>query len=160
MARQLTKRQPVKPVKINKTKRIGASENAKSSAYQAVGRRKVATARVRLYPRPGTSMVNRVDAQKYFSQIPFAAKLLHRPFTALGIDPERFSFSAKVVGSGIRAQLDAVLLGISRSLVKLDAANKKPLKDQKLLTRDARMKESRKVGTGGKARRHKQSPKR
>ena len=58
-------------------------------------------------------------------------------------------------------QLDAVVHGIARALSLLDRdAYRAILKTAGLLTRDARAKERRKVGTGGKARRAKQSPKR
>jgi small subunit ribosomal protein S9 len=68
--------------------------------------------------------------------------------------------TAKIEGSGIASQEDALIHGIARALVKLDEAHKIVLRKAGLLTRDARMKESRKIGTGGKARRVKQSPKR
>jgi small subunit ribosomal protein S9 len=68
--------------------------------------------------------------------------------------------SAKTTGSGVRSQLDAVVLGIARALVTVDGNFRKPLRDAGLLTRDPRMKETRKPNMGGKARRKRQSPKR
>jgi len=53
-----------------------------------------------------------------------------------------------------------VIHGISHALTKIDATFRPLLKEQGLLTRDDRMKETRKIGMGGKARRKRQSPKR
>ncbi len=58
-------------------------------------------------------------------------------------------------------QLDAIVLGIARVLNEYDKEKYRPvLKTKGYFTRDARIRERRKVGTGGKARRKKQSPKR
>ena len=73
---------------------------------------------------------------------------------------DRFAISIKVSGGGKKGQLGAIVHGISRALVLVDEANKKILRSLGLITRDPRVKERRKVGTGGKARREKQSPKR
>lgn len=135
-------------------------KNKKQKDYiYAVGRRKTATARVRLYPKSGDLVVNQMPASEYF---PGEVNNYHltRPLN-LTNTLKKFSFSAKVEGSGKRAQLDAVVHGLSRALAKHDPESYRPvLKQEGLLTRDSRMKESRKVGTGGKARRQKQSPKR
>lgn len=132
----------------------------KASEYvYAVGRRKTATARVRLYRRSGDMMVNGEVIGKYFSGETARVQYL-KPFEVTG-SVGKFSFTAKVEGSGKMAQLEAVVHALSRALTKVDQeAYKTLLKKEGLLTRDSRMKESRKVGTGGKARRKKQSPKR
>jgi small subunit ribosomal protein S9 len=125
----------------------------------AVGRRKTATARVRLYQKKGDMLVNGIAAGQYFPGVLSLTKYL-LPLK-LTKTHEKFSFSAKVDGSGKPAQLDAVVHGLARTLAKIDPEKYRPiLKKNGLLTRDSRMKESRKVGTGGKARRQKQSPKR
>lgn len=131
----------------------------------AVGRRKTATARVRLYKTAtvdGTTsqlVVNGKPAEVYFPGE--AAKLSYRrPFIATET-LTKMSASVVVAGSGKSGQLDAVVHGISRALAVLDReAYRAILKTAGLLTRDSRAKERRKVGTGGKARRQKQSPKR
>jgi small subunit ribosomal protein S9 len=132
----------------------------KSAKYTyAVGRRKTATARVRLYPKKGDHVVNGMPAVDYFPGELAQAKLI-QPLKLTSTDA-KFHFTVKVEGSGKNAQLDAAVHGISRALSKIDADTYRPeLKKAGLLTRDDRMKESRKVGTGGKARRKKQSPKR
>ena len=72
----------------------------------------------------------------------------------------RFAISIKTSGGGKNGQLEAIVHGISRSLSKVDENYRSALKKNGFLTRDPRKKERRKVGTGGKARRAKQSPKR
>jgi len=137
-----------------------AAKKSKTKDYTyAVGRRKTATARVRLYQKKGDFLVNQLAAGQYFTSKDAVVKYMF-PLKLTGTEA-KFSFSAKVEGSGKSAQLDAVVHGLARALAKIDADVYKPLlKKQGLLTRDSRMKESRKVGTGGKARRRKQSPKR
>lgn len=117
----------------------------------AVGRRKSASARVRLYKGAGENTVNGKKAVGLFLDKPF--KLTD----TLG----KFFFSAKVAGGGVEGQMEAIIHGLSRALVKLDSDKFRPiLKKAGLLTRDARTRLRRMVGTGGKARRKKQSPKR
>jgi small subunit ribosomal protein S9 len=135
-----------------------ANKKTKKDYLYAVGRRKEATARVRLYPKKGDMLVNQKPADEYFpGEIAKTNYLM--PFKVTGT-LDKFSFSAKVEGSGINGQLKAISHGLSRALVKHDPEHKIALKQHGLLTRDSRMKERRKVGTGGKARRKKQSPKR
>lgn len=139
---------------------------AKSNYTYAVGRRKTAIARVRLYNKSSVPakdgvqlMVNDQDAATYFGGN--ADKSEYRlPFTLTGT-LTKMSASVKVVGGGVSAQLGAIIHGLARALAKLDPeAYRATLKTAGLLTRDPRAKERRKVGTGGKARRAKQSPKR
>ncbi len=139
---------------------------AKSSlAYTyAVGRRKTATARVRLYASasvPGHDkvqmLINGKSAEVYFPGE--TAKFAYRQPFFLTDTLAKYSVSAVVAGSGKAGQLDAVVHGIARALSTLDRdAYRATLKSAGLLTRDSRAKERRKVGTGGKARRKKQSP--
>jgi small subunit ribosomal protein S9 len=125
----------------------------------AVGRRKTATARVRLFQKKGDMLVNGVAVGKYFPGEVSVTKYL-KPLKLTGTF-EKFSFSAKVMGGGKAAQLDAVVHGLARALSKLDReAHHVSLKKAGFLTRDSRMKQSRMIGMGGKSRRKKQSPKR
>jgi small subunit ribosomal protein S9 len=73
---------------------------------------------------------------------------------------ERFAISIITKGGGREGQLGAIIHGLARALVSANEEFKEILRKNNLLTRDPRMKERRKVGTGGKARRKKQSPKR
>ena len=125
----------------------------------AVGRRREASARVRLYRGKGESTVNGMAYAKYFPGI-VAEKALKKPFGATETS-DKFYFTAKTAGGGKEGQLEAVVLGIARALVKVSTdKNRVPLKKLGLLTRDSRIRQRRMVGMGGKARRKKQSPKR
>ena len=126
---------------------------------EAVGRRKVATARVRLYESDGDFVVNGKFVADYFDTISNAHVYYNKPFE-LTNTKGKFSATVMVEGSGISSQLDAMIHLISRALVAYDPENRGLIKAAGLLTRDARMKETRKIGTGGKARRKRQSPKR
>lgn len=126
---------------------------------EGIGRRKVATARVRLFDKPGDFVVNGKVAGQYFDTIPNADAAYTKPFEITGTKG-KFAVSVKVSGSGISSQLGATMHGIARALIKYNAEFKPLLKRAGLTTRDDRMKETRKIGTGGKARRKRQSPKR
>ncbi len=125
----------------------------------AVGRRKSAVARVRLYPKKGQTIVNDKPIEEYFPG-EVARRLWPRPLQLTQTEGKYFA-TVKVAGGGKEAQLDAVVHGLARALNALDRNKFRPvLKKHGLLTRDPRTRERRKVGTGGKARRKKQSPKR
>ena len=131
-----------------------------SSKYiQAVGRRKTAIARVRLYFKPGEIIVNDKPIEEYFPGE--ANKLLYlEPLKVTGT-LDKVSATIKASGGGLRGQAEAVVHGLSRALAKADTAKyRSVLKKGGFLTRDDRTRERRKVGMGGKARRRKQSPKR
>lgn len=148
------------------------SANTGISYYEAVGRRKVSSARVRLYVAKdgsvvvggisvdkGNMIVNSRPVEKYFPGEVYK-KLYQEPFrttNTLG----RFVVSAKVRGGGLNGQLNAVLLAVSRALEKVDHEKFRPiLKKRGFLTRDPRAKQRRKAGFAGKSRARKQSPKR
>ena len=125
----------------------------------AVGRRKEAKARVRLFHGKGKNLVNGISIEKYFPG-KVMELIWKKPFE-LSETYEKYYVTVKVKGGGSRGQLDAVVLGISRALASVkERKYRQVLKKQGLLTRDSRIRERRKVGMGGKARRKKQSPKR
>ncbi len=141
--------------------------------YEAVGRRKEATARVRLYIvgnkkavkvndieiKKGEIIVNGKPIEKIYPH-PWEKNIYMKPLVLTGCE-ERFAISIKVNGGGKQGQLGAIVHGLARALEKVDRDAYRPvLKKEGLLTRDPRARERRKVGTGGKARRKKQSPKR
>jgi small subunit ribosomal protein S9 len=173
MALKLNKKnQQVKKVirKTEKTNKItnkstqnnqGTTEfNLPNTKYvEAIGRRKVASARVRIYDKPGDFVVNDQAIGQYFGNIKNAAVKYNKPFELTGTKG-KFAVTVKVGGSGTLSQLDAVVHGIARALVKYDPEFRTLIKPSGLLTRDDRMKETRKIGTGGKARRQRQSPRR
>lgn len=146
-------------------------KNIKKDFIFAVGRRKSSVARVRIYKtlkddlliaeekvKKGDFFVNGKKIEKYFSSSVFSAIYLDplKAVNALG----KYAITVKVVGGGAKGQLDAVVHGISRALSLIDEKNRKILKKKGLLTRDARVRQRRNVGMGGKSRRKKQSPKR
>lgn len=116
-------------------------------------------ARVRVFKGESENLVNGKVIGVYFPGS-VAREAWQKPFKTtdtLG----KYYITVKVSGGGKKGQLDAVVLGISRalSLLKPDK-HREPLKKAGLLTRDSRIRERRMVGTGGRARRQKQSPKR
>jgi small subunit ribosomal protein S9 len=138
---------------------MAARRKKKKNFTYAVGRRKKASARVRLFKGKGDSLVNNQKIGEYFPGAIFKEKWT-RPFKVVGAD-DKYFVTVRVVGGGKKGQLDAVVHGIARAFAKSDEEKfRSALKKAGLLTRDARVKERRKVGTGGKARRKKQSPKR
>ncbi len=124
----------------------------------AVGKRKTASARIRLFKGKGENLVNGKPIEEYFPG-EAAEALWDKPFRLTDTEA-KFYISAKVEGSGKNGQLEAVVHGVSRALALADPKFKISLKAAGLLTRDARERLRRMVGTGGKARREKQSPKR
>ncbi len=158
MAQKLTKKSnvAVKPVKTTPVKK-GALSMPKEF-FSAVGRRKTAVARVRLWPGKQEITVNGKPVSAYFKGETLK-KIYQAPFAnteTLG----QLTGSVKVIGSGVMGQVDALVHGVARALAKMDEEKKKVLRDKGFLTRDSRMKETRKAGQGGRARAKKQSPKR
>lgn len=149
----------VKKTAVRSTVTSGPVTLPTGTYVESTGRRKVAVARVRLYESTGDFVVNGKVVGQYFNTIPNVAARYTVPFELTGTKG-KFAVSVQVSGSGPVAQLEAMLHGIARSLVKYDPSFLALLKPSGLLTRDDRMKETRKIGTGGKARRKRQSPKR
>lgn len=123
----------------------------------AVGRRKRAIASVRLISGNGQITVNSKPISQYFPGI-FSQQKYAKPFGVLSLT--KYDASVRVHGGGPNGQLDAVVLGLSRALAEIKPDFKVQLRDADLMTRDSRKRQRRMVGTGGKARRRKQSPKR
>lgn len=152
----------VQPIAVKSGKKSTDDRTMKipsGNYFEGVGRRKVAIARVRIYPGKGDFLVNGLAAGQYFDEVINSSSVYNKPLVAANLMGE-FSITAKVSGSGISSQVDAVVLGLARALVKYDPELKAVMKKEGYLTRDDRMKESRKIGMGGKARRKRQSPKR
>ncbi len=174
MAQKLTKKNTkvqkvVKKVVVAQpTKSSGVAHTAsnrvqvalpKGEYVEAVGRRKVASARVRLYKQPGDFIVNGMAAGQYFANILNSHDTYLKPFDVTETR-NQFAVSVTVSGSGIASQLIAVRHGVARALLEISDTYRVALKQAGFLTRDDRMKETRKIGMGGKARRSRQSPKR
>lgn len=125
----------------------------------AVGRRKTSVARARLHKGKEQHVVNEQPIGQYFPGEQFQ-KLWAKPFQLTQTEG-KYYVTVRVAGGGKRGQLDATIHAASRALAKLDQDSNKPtLRKAGLLTRDSRARQRRMVGTGGKSRRAKQSPKR
>lgn len=158
---------------IEKTEKAAVKKTTKAPLYyQAVGRRKEASARVRLYVvsdgeltisgkviKKGDILVNKRPIEKYFSGEVYK-KLYTEPFRVTNTIG-RFTVSAIVIGGGSGGQVGAFTHAVARALEKVDREKFRPiLKKNGFLTRDPRTKERRKAGFAQKARARKQSPKR
>ena len=117
---------------------------AKDKEYiETVGRRKTASARVRISEAKSSSMtVNGRTAEEYFP-LEVMVKTAFAPLTALGVS---YEVSARVSGGGLKAQAEAVRLGISRAIIELVPEQRKDLKVKGFLKRDPRAKERKKFG--------------
>jgi len=134
---------------------------ATANYFYALGRRKSATARVRLWgsKNKGTFVVNDKDSQDYFGVSKYLYNRLTKPFNVLELNPEDYSVSVRVSGGGHSAQVDAISLGLARVLVEMNEGNRGNLKRADLLGRDPREKERKKFGFKG-ARKRRQFTKR
>lgn len=112
--------------------------------YEAVGRRKTATARVRLYAGTGRIVVNDRELDEYFPRLGDRCHLLE-PLEATE-NKDSFNITVLVKGGGPSGQSGAVRHGIARALVVADENLRRPLRRGGFLTRDARMKERKKYG--------------
>jgi small subunit ribosomal protein S9 len=115
--------------------------------FLGTGRRKTAVARVRLATGSGKITVNRRTFENYFPLETLRAVVI-QPLTVAGAIT-KFDVRVNVAGGGPNGQADAVRHGISRALIKFDAALRPPLKAEGLLTRDPRMRERKKYGQPG-----------
>jgi small subunit ribosomal protein S9 len=113
--------------------------------YEAVGRRKESTARVRLVGGSGQFTVNEKDGAAYFTRMGDLNDIL-RAFVTVGEDAQKYDVTVKVMGGGPTGQTEAVRLGLSRALVLLNGDWTSALRKRGLLTRDARVKERKKPG--------------
>lgn len=158
--------------KKSEIKEVIKPASKEPSFFQAVGRRKEATCRIKLYVtsdksltingnpiKKGDIIINSRPIEKYFSGQVSKKNYLepYRTTNTLG----RFTTSAIISGGGQSGQLGAFIHALSRALLLVDREKFRPiLKSKGYLTRDARVKERRKAGFAQKARAKKQSPKR
>ena len=115
--------------------------------YYGTGRRKTSTARVFLRPGTGAISVNRRAFEAFFPTEALRTQI-RRPLV-ITESTEKFDILATVEGGGVSGQAGAVRLGISRALVEYNLELRKSLKDEGMLTRDARAKERKKYGMAG-----------
>ena len=118
----------------------------KHDFVSAIGRRKGAIARVRMSAKPADTLVvtvNGRDFKDYFNYFDWQ-NIITGPLTLTGM--QNRSITVLVNGGGIKAQADAMRLGISRALLLIDAELRATLKKAGYLTRDSRIKERKKPG--------------
>ncbi|MGH7234660.1 MAG: 30S ribosomal protein S9 [Candidatus Saccharimonadales bacterium] len=136
-----------------------SNATAKSGRYSySIGRRKSATARVRVTSGNGEITINNKPANEYFSNSKYLLNKLNDPFIAIDA-LGKHNVSVKVSGGGHDGQIEAIRLGISRALVQQNEELKATLKRADLLGRDSREKERKKFGLKG-ARKQRQFTKR
>jgi len=134
-----------------------ATTSAKTYFY-ALGRRKSATARVRLMSGKGTIVINGKTAEEYFADSKYLLSKLNEPFIAISQE-NKYAITVVVSGGGHEGQADAIRLGIAKSLVEVNEELRPTLRRAELLGRDSRQKERKKFGLKG-ARKQRQFTKR
>jgi small subunit ribosomal protein S9 len=117
--------------------------------FYGLGRRKSATARVRLTAKKGDITINDKPAADYLDQSKHLQNRLIMPFNALELNAENYSISVKVAGGGLSSQVGAIRLGIAKALVELNEDFRGSLRRAELLGRDPREKERKKFGLKG-----------
>ena len=123
----------------------------------AIGRRKSAVASVYLTEGTGKIVINKVELEKYFPSA-ILQYVVKQPLQLLELEG-KYDIKVNLDGGGFTGQSQALRLAIARALVKINAEDKKALKDAGFLTRDSRVVERKKPGQP-KARRHFQFSKR
>jgi len=115
--------------------------------FSAVGKRKTSVAQIRIYKSKKSEFEMVVNGREISNYFPVARlqTLIMSPLAAVG-QGNTFSISVKVSGGGMNSQAEAIRLGISRTLVKMDETLRKQMKDLGFLTRDSRIVERKKPG--------------
>lgn len=116
-----------------------------SQYYEGIGRRKAATARVRVFPGgTGNLIINDKDGREFLPR-EGDVDILLQPLSAVGQESS-YDITVLVKGGGISGQRDAIKLGLARALLQIDPDLRPRLKEGRHLTRDARVKERKKPG--------------
>lgn len=131
---------------------------ATGTYFYALGRRKSATARVRLYPGEGSITINGKPAAAYFADSEYLLTKLQQPFQVVG-EVNSYDISVHVSGGGHDGQVEAIRLGIAKALAGRSEELRPTLKRADLLSRDSRERERKKFGLRG-ARKQRQFTKR
>lgn len=119
---------------------------SKTTYTEGVGRRKSATARVRLTPSKTASIVvNDKTAEEYFP----LEGMVKTAFASMQAVGGAYTVTAKVQGGGHKAQAESIRLGIARAITEINPEQRKDLKVRGYLTRDQRSKERKKFGLKG-----------
>lgn len=132
---------------------------ADKNYFYGLGRRKSATARVRLMNGKGEITINSKKASDYFAGSKRLLNELQKPFSAVELPAGKYDISVIVSGGGLNGQSEAVRLGIAKAMVVMNEDLKSTLRRAELLGRDPREKERKKYGLKG-ARKQRQFTKR
>ena len=138
VAAEETAPQPVSP------RRVKGGAGATIEQYRGLGRRKTSVARVLLRPGAGRWVVNGRPLEDYFPRAVLRQAIV-QPLTVTDTG-ERFDVKVLVRGGGLHGQADAVRLGLSRALLRVDEGLRVRLRQFELLTRDSREVERKKPG--------------
>ena len=130
---------------------------SKKKYFYGTGRRKHSVARVRVYNGTGKITINKKELNEFFPSA-ILQYVVKQPLQLLGVEGQ-YDIKANLDGGGFTGQSQALRLAIARALVKVNAEDKKQLKDAGFLTRDSRAVERKKPGQP-KARAHFQFSKR
>ena len=130
---------------------------AAATPHYGTGRRKTATARVRMKPGTGVITVNERALDEFFGR-ETGRMIVRQPLEVVQL-LSKFDISVQVRGGGITGQAGAIRHGITRALMEYDETLRRPLRTAGFVTRDAREVERKKVGRR-KARRGPQYSKR
>jgi len=113
-------------------------------SINALGRRKAAVARVYLNDGKGNITINGKDYKEYFGS-DILQYVVTQPLHLLN-SADKYDIVVNLDGGGERGQAEAIRLGITRALIKVDEENKKSLKASGFVTRDPREVERKKPG--------------
>jgi len=119
--------------------------NSETKTFYGIGRRKESIAQALLTNGTGNITINNKNAKEYLQSNESRFLRINQPLSTLNLT-DSFDISIKTKGGGIAGQTDAICLAISRALVECDMNNRSALKQEGLLTRDARIKERKKYG--------------
>ena len=136
---------PEKIVKKTTKKPVKKPSVKPTKYYEAVGRRKTAVARVRLFTRGDKSfLINKKDLKNYFPFLELQ-QIVKSALIKMKCD-DKFTISVNAKGGGLKAQSEAIRHGISRALIIFNPDFKKRLRKVGYLTRDSRKRERKKFG--------------
>jgi len=119
--------------------------NSETTKLYGIGRRKESVAQVLLTSGNGEIFINNKNASEYLQNNQNRLLRINQPLITLGL-VDNFNITIKTKGGGLTGQTDAICLAISRALAQSDPTNRSNLKNEGLLTRDARIKERKKYG--------------
>lgn len=119
--------------------------DSKKTIYFGTGHRKESVARVRLVPGSGKITINDISSELYLQFSPTYIRIAKSPLSSLGLDT-KYDVYVNAHGGGLTGQAEAIRLGLSRALCKVNPENRTALKFEGYLTRDSRTTERKKYG--------------